>query len=108
MYIELQIFVCYIASTAIFLLLAFCNKYKSPWREFKQHIKADLWEEKDIDDFLHYLSHEYVQFCTNFALCMFDYLYWITNALPNPTITDNAMSAGKIAVPVMLQIIRFA
>jgi hypothetical protein len=41
-------------------------------------MKADIWEEKDIDDFLRYMSHEYHTWCVYLSFFLFDYIYWAT------------------------------
>ena len=71
--------VCWIMASIVFLMMAYCFKYRALWQEVGIKIQRNIWAEKDIDDFLHYLRHEYFVFCLCFSLNFFDYsqIYWV-------------------------------
>jgi hypothetical protein len=73
-------------------------------------LNPDIWEHKDIDDYLHYLSHEYRQFCMNCSLSLFDFLYWMTY-YEDPEHSDiyrQKFTFTIVLVPIMLQVTRVA
>lgn len=72
-FLEVQIFVCWIVSSFLFLFFAYTCKYRSHWQTIGIKAVRNIWGEKDIDDFLHYLRHEYTVFCLCVSLNLFDY-----------------------------------
>ena len=75
-YFEILFLVSWIFSTALFLLLAYSCKYRSHQRQVKNKFQRDIWQEKDVDDFLHYIALEYRQFCLPTSMCFVDYFTW--------------------------------
>lgn len=75
-YFEVLFFVCWIFSSSLFLFLAYSCKYRSHQRQTKNKIQRDIWSEKDVDDFLHYIGLEYRQFCLPTSMCFVDYFTW--------------------------------
>lgn len=72
MFIEVQVFVCWIVTSFIFLVMVNLSKYRGKWQQLQAHNLRNIWRQKDIDDFLHYLRHEYSVFCLCFCLTLFD------------------------------------
>jgi hypothetical protein len=54
-------------------------RYRSNWQEVSIKVTRSIWREKDTDDFLHYVRHEYIVFCLSICPTIFDYsvIYFI-------------------------------
>lgn len=79
LFIEVQMFVCWIIASTLFLLIVYNGQYRSNWQEVSIKVHRSIWREKDTDDFLHYVRHEYIVFCLSVCPAIFDYsmIYFI-------------------------------
>lgn len=107
LYLEILFFTCWILSTSLFLLLAYCCKYKAQHREIKNKIDRDVWAEKDVDDYLHYIGLEYRQFCLPTSFCFADYFTWSYYTWHNYQTGEDWFS-GALELQILCQVNRIA
>lgn len=76
-------FVCWIIASTLFLVIVYNCRYRSNWQEVSIKVTRSIWREKDTDDFLHYVRHEYIVFCLSICPTIFDYsvIYFIWDTL---------------------------
>ena len=76
LYFEILFFVCWIFSTCVFLFLAYSCKLRSQQRHANNTENRDIWMEKDVSDFLYYISLEYRQVCLPLSFIFVDVFNW--------------------------------
>lgn len=75
LFLEVQIFTCWIISSFLFLFLSYTCKYRSYWQESVAKINRYVWHEKDVDDYMHYLRNEYMIFSLIVTFILVDYIH---------------------------------
>jgi hypothetical protein len=74
-FLEAQLFACWVIASILFLLLTYLCDYRSHWQEHQLLHKRNIWGEKDIDDYMHFLRNEYKVFALVMSFNIVDYFF---------------------------------